>query len=290
MFKLLQRYREPLFVGVLLVMPLVGFLSSGHRGRSVNLVDRLVLALASPLQGALTWALEGAGDGLSSYLALRGAREQAVALRAELAEVKAALNDLKEAQSENERLKAKLAYVETTVDTEVLARVIGLNPATQYQSVRINRGEADGVRVGMAVVSTDGQVGQVVGQVVRSVDRSADVMLLTDPSSRIGVVVQRTRVRGNVAGAGDGKRLTLEYVRREDDAKEEDVLVTSGTDGVFPRGLVLGTIKELTRPLGGMFLQGQVQPSVDLSTVEEVLVIPETMTLPHGLKAGGESK
>lgn len=276
MFRFLSRYREPLIVGVLLVYPLVSYLSSGHRGRDPNVVDRLVLAVSSPVQAALTWVVGGVGGTVSGYVALRGAHEEANQCRVRLAEAHAAVNAMKEAEAENARLKAMLGYVEQTVDQEIVARVIGLNPSAQFQSIRINRGEDDGVRAGMPVLTPDG----VVGQVVRAVGGSADVMLLTDPSSRIGSVLQRTRVRATVTGLGDGRRLSLNLVRREADAKDGDEVVTSGTDGIFPPGLHVGTVHDVQRPAVGMFLSATVRPSVDLTRVEEVLVIPVALTLP----------
>lgn len=270
MFSFFQRYREPLIVGALLLVPLLTFLSSGHRGRDPNVVDRAVLAISSPLQGVLTWALHGAGDAVSGYVALRGAHEEARACRGELAEAHAELNALKEAQAENARLKALLGYSDGTSEPEILARVVGVNPTPHVQSVRLNRGESDGVRAGMPVVTREG----VVGQVMRSVGSSSDVMLVTDPASRIGAMSQRTRVRATLSGSGDGKQLSLDFVRREDDLKEGDLVVTAGTDGVFPRGLLVGTVKEVQRPMVGMFLGGRVAPVVDLHKMEEVFVVP----------------
>jgi rod shape-determining protein MreC len=284
MFRLLFRYRELLIVGVLLGFPLVSYLSSGHRGRAPNLVDRAILALASPVQAAFTWMVDGLGGTVSGYVALRGAHQEAQACRVELAESHAALNALKEAEAENRRLKAALGYAEPTVEQEIVARVIGLNPSPQFQSIRISRGEDDGVRAGMPVLTPDG----VVGQVVRAVGGSADVMLLTDPASRIGSVLQRTRVRATVVGLGDGRRLALNLVRREDDAKDGDEVVTSGTDGIFPEGLHVGTVYEVQRPAVGMFLSALVKPSVDLQRVEEVLVIPVTLSsAPAAVFQGG---
>jgi rod shape-determining protein MreC len=276
MFKLLQRYREPLIVGALLVVPLLTYLTRGHRGREPNVIDRGVLAISAPVQAALTWAVDHVTGSLTGYVALRGAHEEAQECRVGLSQAHAELNALNEAKAENARLKALLGYREGTAEEEVVSRIIGVNPSAQFLSVRINRGEDDGVRVGMPVVTPDG----VVGQVVRSVGSSADVMLVTDSSSRIGSVVQRSRVRGAVSGTGDGKELSFNLVRREDDVREGDVLVTAGTDGIFPRGLLIGTLKAVTRPSVGMFLNGRVEPAVDLGRVEEVLVIPVTMGLP----------
>lgn len=275
MWALLQRFREPLIVAALLIWPLISFLSSGHRGREPNWLDRALLAVAAPIQGSLTWLVQTSSSGVSGYVALRGAHEEAQVCRVALAESQAELNALREARAENERLKAALGYVEASVDQEIVARVVGLNPSPQFQSVRINRGEADGVRVGMPVTTPNG----VLGQVVRAVGRSADVMLLTDPASRIGAAVQRTRVRATVTGTGNARHLDVDYVRLEEDLVEGDLLVTSGTDGIFPSGLLLGRVEGVTRPQVGMFLSARLVPAVDLSRVEEVLVIPLTLAL-----------
>lgn len=281
MFKFLQRFREPLIVGALLVVPLLSYLTRGHRGREPNYIDRGVLAISSPVQFVLTWGISKITGSISGYVALRGAHEEAQECRTSLSQAHAELNALNEAKAENARLKALLGYRETTAEQEIVARIIGLNPSPQFLSVRINRGEDDGVRVGMPVVTPDG----VVGQVVRAVGGSADVMLVTDPASRIGSLVQRSRVRGAVAGTGDGRELSFNLVRRDDDVKEGDVLVTAGSDGIFPRGLMIGTLKTVTLPSVGMFLFGRVDPAVDLGRVEEVLVIPVNLALPSSAAA-----
>jgi rod shape-determining protein MreC len=276
MFSLLQRYREQIIVGLLLVVPLASYLTTGHRGRAPNLIDRGVLSIASPVQSGLMWTFEHVGDLGSGYVALRGAHEEAALCRTTLSEAHDELNSLKEAQAENTRLKSLLNYVEASVDQEVVARVIGVNPSAQFQSIRINRGDDDGVRVGMPVVTPDG----VVGQVVRAVGGSADVMLVTDVASRIGGVIQRSRVRATVSGTGDGHRLSVDFVRREDDVRDGDVVVTAGSDGIFPRGVVVGTVKTPERPSVGLWLKATLVPSVEFNRIEEVAVIPVSMELP----------
>lgn len=270
MLSFLNRYREPLLVAALIIVPLISFLSRGGRGREPNFIDRAVLAVSSPLQSALTAVFSGVGSTVQGYVALRGAHEEAGVCRAQLAEAQAELNTLTEAKAENARLREALGFTESSSALSVMARVIGLNASPQFQSFRIDRGEDQGVRVGMPVVTPRG----VVGQVVRAVAGSADVMVMLDPKSRIGALVQRTRVRGTVVGAGDGQKMLLDFVRREDDISDGDVVVTAGTDGVFPRGLVIGSVKGVSRPTVGLFLIGQVEPAVDLGRVEEVLVLP----------------
>lgn len=283
MFNFLKRYRELLIVAALLLWPLISFLTTGHRGREPNFIDRTFLFASTPVQSLLTWTIDGAGDAVSGYVALRGSHEEALECRNALSLSQAELNSLKEMEAENQRLKAMLVYSEESVDQEVVARVIGINPSPQFLSIRINRGEDDGVRVGMPVVTPDG----AVGQVVRSVGTSADVMLLSDPNSHVGGLVQRTRVRATVKGEGDGRRLGVDLVRREDDARDGDVLVTAGSDGIFPRGVRLGVLRTPERPPVGMFMHAMLEPAVDFSRVEEVLVIPVTMGIPSAAMGKG---
>jgi rod shape-determining protein MreC len=277
------RHKELLVVSALLLGPLLSYLSSGHRGRDPNFVDRTVLFISTPVQSLFTRGIDGVTSLVEGYIALRGAHQDSLECRTGLADARAELNALKEAEAENARLKAMLGYVEDSVDQEIVARVVGLNPSPQFQSIRINRGEDDGVRVGMPVVTPEG----AVGQVVRAVGGSADVMLLTDPASRIGGVLQRTRVRATITGTGDGRQLSVELVRREDDAKEADVVVTAGSDGIFPRGVRIGVIQKTERPAVGMFLKATLEPSVELSRLEEVLVIPVTMGIPSAAAGRG---
>ena len=268
-----KRYREPILVGLLLLVPLARFLSTGLKGREPDLVDRALIALSSPLQNGATSALEGVRDGFLGYLALRGAHGEAAQCRAELSAARAELNTLKEAGMENGRLKKLLGYADSTGTTEVQVRVVGLNPSPQFLSVRLNKGENDGVRKGMPVVTPDG----VAGQVARASGGYSDVMLLTDPSSRVGVSVQRSRVRGTVTGLGADRAMGLDNVLRADDVIEGDIVVTSGTDGIFPAGLVVGRVHAPLRHETAMFLSAQVEPAVDLRRFEEALVVP---TLP----------
>ncbi|MBK7859514.1 MAG: rod shape-determining protein MreC [Archangiaceae bacterium] len=273
MLSLFKRYRELLIVGTLLLYPLITYLSSGHRGREPNIADRAVLAVSSPLQRGLTAAIDGARGGFSGYLSLRGARVELDACVGELSQSRAELNALTEARAENERLRAMLGYTEGTVEPEIAARVIGVNASPHFISLRINRGESEGVRVGMPALTPNG----VVGQVARVVGGSADVMLITDPSSRIGAVVQRTRVRATAIGAGGGADLHLDNVLYGDDVVDGDTLITSGTDGLFPKGLVLGKVEKVTREANAMFLKARVVPAVDLRRVEEVLLLPSIL-------------
>ncbi len=270
MLALLKRQRELIVVAALLLYPFVTYLTHGHRGREINLVDRVVLGVTSPVARALVWTCDGIGDTVSSYGALRGVRAKNLELSTENSQLRAEVNSLREQSAENERLRKAVGYVEATAEKEIAARIIGINPVASFLSLRLNRGESDGVRAGMPVVTADG----VVGRVKRATGGASDVELITDQASKVAVLVQRSRVRATAAGRGGGHPLALENAVRTDDVEEGDQMITSGTDGVFPKGLVVGRVTAVQRKQSGMLLSAGILPAVDSTRIEEVLVVP----------------
>jgi rod shape-determining protein MreC len=132
----------------------------------------------------------------------------------------------------------------------------------------IDKGSSDGVRKGMAVVTPLGVVGQVVGVT----SHAAKVLLLTDPNSGIDVLVQRTRSRGIVSGSLDSGTV-LKYVKRSEDIQEGDRLITSGIDGIFPKGMMVGTVIKVRKQHLGLFQFIEVLPAVQTARIENVLVV-----------------
>ena len=267
---LFRRYRELLIVGVLLVYPFLSFLSHGSAARAPNLLDRAVVGLTTPVQKVLCWVIDGGISGVKRYVALRGVEHDNEVLREENETLRGQVVSLAEAQAENARLKGLLDYGTGLSGTKVAARIVGVNPVSTLLSVRIDRGMRAGVEKGMAVVTPEG----AVGQVMRAGGSWADVLLLTDPNSRIGVRSERSRTRAIAAGEGAHQSLRLDDAVRTEDLKDGDVVVTSGTDGVFPPGIKVGTLSEVQRGVYGMFQTARIQPAVDTTRLEEVLVLP----------------
>jgi rod shape-determining protein MreC len=271
---LLKRHREPLLVLALLVYPLINLLGSGRRVREPNAVDRVLLGVTAPLQRGLVAGIDGVAGAWQRYVSLRHVQRENLQLREEVERLRADVSGMQEARNENERLRRLLNYPETGTGPRVAARVVGINPDANRLTVRIDRGEADGVRRNMAVVTPEG----VVGQVLRATSGTADVLLLVDPNSRLGVRVQRTRARADAAGTGDDRLLRLDYLVRTEQLEEGDPVVTSGTDGVYPPGLMVGRVTQVQRQGAGMFLGAALLPAVDFSRLEEVLVVAPPST------------
>jgi rod shape-determining protein MreC len=145
-----------------------------------------------------------------------------------------------------------------------------VDPSGWFKTIVINKGTRDGVAKGMAVVATDG----LVGHVVKAFDGSAMVLLVIDPTSAVDALVQRSRFRGIVEGESTA-RCRFKYLVRKADVKRGDVVISSGLDGVFPKGLPVGTVADVFETHTGLFQEAKIQPFVNFTRLEEVLVVLE---------------
>ncbi len=274
MFALIRRYREVLFVVVLAVVPLGVFLAHARHPSDRTALDRFVLTVTSPLEKGVDWAITGVLDGWQRYVWLRGVERNARELSRTVNELRAENAELGHLRQENERLARLLAFARNHPEHRAVgARVIGTRMDPKgLQLVTIDRGSDEGIRKMMPVVTAGG----VLGRVHTVAGRSADVLLLSDRNSSIAVRVERSRARANVRGQGAPGPCRLEYALRSDDLAEGDELVTSGTDGVFPRGLAVGNVTRVKRAGHGLYQAAEVVPAVDVNRVEEVAVLVAT--------------
>lgn len=269
MFALLKQYRELVLTLVLLVLPLGTYLSHAKHGRNLNRFDRVVLAVTGPVERGLTASVFAVEDAWGNYVALRGVRKENQELRAQVLKLQDQNLALGESQRENERLRRLLDFSRAEPAPSVVAAVVGIGLAPNFLSLRISRGSQDGIRKGMAVVTPLG----VVGKVQEVSGHYADVLLISDANSAIAVESQRSRARATVHGGGENRRCRLDFAERSALFDDGDLLITSGTDGVFPKGLAVGRVTHIKRQKAGYSLTGEVEPAVDLATVEEVLVV-----------------
>lgn len=271
MLALLKRYRELLLVAALLLVPLGVFFAHAKKPPERSAVDRAILWLTTPVERALGWGIRSTLEAWDGYVALRGSHERAMELSRRVNVLTLENQQLASERAEAARVRKLLAFAEASPErTHVGARVIGvrLGP-TGLQLLTVDRGADDGVTRMMPVVVADGVVGRVhaVGA------HTADVLVLTDRNSSIAVRVERTRARANVRGLGKPDAARLDYALRTEDMVEGDLLVTAGTDGVFPRGLPVGKITKLDPGPHGLFQDALVAPIVDPTRLEEVLVV-----------------
>ena len=186
-------------------------------------------------------------------------------------ELEAHNSKLMEYESENKRLRKLLQFSEYSKQNGVVATVIGRDPSNWVKTITIDRGTDDGIRPGLAVV--DGNA--VVGQTIAASSHSAKVLLLTDNSSAIDAIVQSSRVSGIAEGGLQRNMLRLRYVEKSNEVVVQpgDRVIASGIDGVFPKGTLIGVVHQVDSQVPGMFQSIEVQPSVGLKRLENVLVI-----------------
>jgi rod shape-determining protein MreC len=232
-----------------------------------------------PVGAVLMWVLRPlqiAGQGTANWIkgfrdhydTLAGFRSENERLRKRVQSLEIERQRLLEAEATNRRLQQLLNFRSELPAGAITASIIGNSATSWFQSCILNKGSADGLRKGMAVVTPLG----VVGKVVTVTGRTAKVLLLTDPNSGIDVVVQRTRSRGIVSGSLESGTV-LKYMKRSEDVQEGDRLVTSGLDNVFPKGLLVGTVIKVRKQNRGLFQSVEVWPAVQAARVEEVLVV-----------------
>jgi rod shape-determining protein MreC len=269
--ELLRRYRELIVVAALLVLPLGVFFVHARSPEERTALDRAVLAATRPVEKVVGWAVTGTLRAWDAYVALRHAREEARQLRQRVERLELEKQRWEQIQVENQRLERLLDFAGGNPErTFVGAHVVGvrLDPKG-LQLVTIDRGADVGLRRMMPVVTSQGVVGRVHGVTAGT----ADVLLLVDRNSAVAARVERSRARATVRGLGGTDLCRLDYALRADDVIEGDLLVTSGTDGVFPRGLPVGRVEGLKKGGQGLYQRAEVAPAVEVTRVEEVLVL-----------------
>jgi len=265
-----KRFREPIFVIVLLAVPFVLFFVKAKKGRELNPLDRAVIFAIAPIEKIITLAAFGVVDAWQGYGALWGVREENLRLRRENLKARQFEQQAAELKVENERLRHLLDFVDKQPPPRLLlARVIAVGASPHSHTLRIARGSDDGITRGAAVVAPEGVVG-IVSQLTGSY---ADVQLIVSPLSAVPAIAQRTRSRSTVKGTGDITRCKLTYVMRTDDLQEGDVLITAGGPGFFPQGLRVGRVVNVQKKSHGLFLDAEVIPAVDFSRLDEVAVV-----------------
>jgi rod shape-determining protein MreC len=262
-------YNTGRLVLVLAVIFLLGFLILPGQLQGV------VQQVGGPIGWVLSWplrAVAGLSDGVSGlwsgYAALRGVEADNRELRKELDYLKGQNSQLREAAAATERLAALLEFKRQAGLPMVAAQVIGRDTGNWYRTIILNKGESDGFRTDMGVITPAG----VVGRIVKTTAATSVVLVVTDPNNAIAGLVQRTRDEGIVEGTTQGMA-RLKYIPMLSNARPGDRVVTSGLVGGFPRGLSIGTISKIDKEEGGLFLSAELVPDVDPGLVEEVLVI-----------------
>lgn len=241
-------------------------------GGPVRRAQDAAVSLVAPLQDGIARIFRPVGDFLGSLSELAGLREENRALRRRVAELDAEQRRYPEVLRENERLLALLQEKDWASGKRLGARVIGRAPSNQEWTAFLDKGKADGIAEGMAVVASEG----LVGRVVLAAERYSKVLLLPDPQHAVGARLTGTGETGVVAGRGQ-EDLVFELIDPETDLKEGETVVTSGYDeGIYPAGIPIGRVASARLSPDGLSKTATVTPFVDFGRLDLVLVLPDS--------------
>lgn len=262
----ITKYKKPIIIFALFTA-LFWLLTIQVRHGRFALLERPVLAVSGLLERIITWPFKTVVSLGKGYVFLVDTRRENVRLKEELDRLKIENSAANELLLENERLRQEMGFRKTQPPSTVAVQIIGKDLSPASSTVTISKGSADGIRKDMAVITPEG----VVGKVQAALSGTAKVILLTDPGSTVAVRVQRNREEGLLEG-----RLiscALKYVSFYADIQEGDLLVTSGLDGIYPKGLPVATVTSATKHEASTFQAVVAKPAVSLSRLEEALVL-----------------
>jgi len=232
-------------------------------------LEVVAFGVFSEAQALVSTGINGFQRSWRRYVALRDVEVENGVLREQLSELTFRLQQERSLTSRTESLQRLLDLRKSIPIRTQSARVIGVDATPYFRIVTIDRGSSDGVRSNLAVVAPEGVVGRVIDPVSR---RTSKVQLLIDRNAAAGARLERTRVVGVVSAGTGESRLSLNYVSNFTDVIDGDVVVTSGTDGIYPKGFVIGRVTSAGRS-DGLYKNIHIQPEVDFSGLEYVLVV-----------------
>lgn len=235
----------------------------------VRLIRYWAISLVSPPERLVHWIGTSISNVWSNYLDLVHVRQQNKDLQAELHRLRIEQGSVVEDARQGQRLQQLLSFKERYVYKTLPAQIIGTSGIDQSRILYIDKGAKDGVAVDMPVITPDG----VVGRVREVFPHKSQILEITDPTSGAGVILATTRVRGILRGNALGQPQVVN-VMPDDRIKAGELVVTSGGDQIFPRGLAVGVVDSVqTDPDHDPLVDVLIKPAANLSRLEEVLVI-----------------
>ena len=206
-----------------------------YLGETRTLFERTVMTVFSPVPKAVNWVGQSASDLYYGYIDMRRAVRENVTLNRKVETLTQENIKLQQSSGELARMRAILAYSEQFTMPTILARVMMVDTSSRFRSVILDRGSDHGVEVNDVVVNPDG----LVGRVILTTKDLSKVQLVTDSTSSVGALIERTRRQAVVRG--DGTHGTqLQYVPSLADVQVDDRVTTAGIDGIFPKGIPIG--------------------------------------------------
>jgi rod shape-determining protein MreC len=272
MDSILGRYRNlVILVGVLFlqVLGLAVQVKKGSDMENTRLIRIWAVGGITPLERVVVWAQNGVGGIWHNYFYLRGVRAENRELKEQIEQMRIEQVRLNEDAAQARRLQSLLAFKEQFISKTVAAQVIGSGGSDLSRVIYIDKGADAGLQRDMAVITADG----IVGKVTLVYPSVAQVLLVNDPSSGVGVILEKSRLQGVLRGTSNGE-VVLNDVMSDEQVPVGEAVLTSGGDQIFPKGLPVGAVAKVGNGKD-LFLSIKVKTAANLSKLEEVLVLVE---------------
>jgi rod shape-determining protein MreC len=267
MVALPSRHKSLVLLAGVIVLQILMLAVQIKRDSQGRLIRVWTVGAVSPFERAGSNGFGWVRDTWRHYFALQNTTRENEQIRRENDALKLQLSQLQGKAAEADRLAALLNFRQSHGEAPMIAaRVIGVSAGTASMTIQLDRGERDGIRKNMGVITPDG----VVGKVVETYPNAAQVLLLTDKDSGVGAMLADSRIQSPVGGQGE-PLLLMKYVPNDDDVNLGERVITSGMDRIFPRDLPVGTVAEIKS--GNPFKLIRIKPAANLERLEEVLVL-----------------
>ena len=254
-------------VALFIAINLVVITMTSRQTLPVSGPERIFITLTAPFQLLVEKTISFTTTIWKTYFSSVQAVKENAVLKKKLSEAQQIKNRNQELAKENARLKKFVAFTAAVPGTYVAARVIARDPSPWFKTIMIDKGEVHGLEKNAPVIVSEG----IVGQIVTVSPGFSRVLLITDRNSAVDALVQESRARGMVKGSNENTCVFV-YALRKDEIQPGEMIVTSGLDQVFPKGLKIGRVLDVKKEHSRLFQDISVQTSVDFDKLEEVLV------------------
>jgi rod shape-determining protein MreC len=255
---------------ILLSQFLLMLISARHPNSDQSVLRSWVMAALVPAARAADGLVSAVASAFEKYSELRRARQENQQLRREIERLTRERDQARERAAHYEALKAQLALPSDQQKYATLAaNVVSRSPSLWFNRLVIDRGELDGVKLNMPVAAFNG----IVGRVISVGPNHAQVQIITDKHAGVGAMLQRSRLMGEVHGLGSSPLCEMRNVPSSADVQLGDVVVTSGLDGIYPKGLVIGTVERIEADPSAPWQRITLNPAAPIDRLEHVLVL-----------------